>query len=308
MTLRLISHHECREHMPGENHPEAPSRMSAINDALIASGLESFIRYYDAPVIEKKYLLQVHTENYINQLIQLVHEDGTVYLDDGDTSIGPGTLRSAFRAAGAGIMGVDLLMEHPMDPVFCLIRPPGHHAKKDEAMGFCIFNNVAVAARYALSKPGINRVMILDFDVHHGNGTESIFQNDHRVFFLSTFQHPFYPWSEEKSPYNNMCFYPLSPGSTGKDLETIVKEHWIPKIIDFNPNLLIISAGFDGHKDDPTADLLFVENNYFEISKFIRKASIELGHGRVLSMLEGGYEPGALGRSVVAHLRGLTFY
>ena len=263
MPLHLISHPLCREHMPGEHHPEAPSRMGAINDALIARGVESFIRFHEAPRVTEEQLLRVHSHRYIDQLRQLLPESGTVDLDGGDTALSEGTLTAAYLAAGAAILGVDLIMNNGKDPVFCQIRPPGHHAKRDEAMGFCIFNNIAVAAAHAMEVYGLSRVAIIDFDVHHGNGTESIFKNDSRVYFFSVFQHPFYPWSDELSPYENMSFVPLAAGATGSDLEKIVSESWIPEILKQRPEMLFISAGFDGHRDDPTADLLYAEQTYF---------------------------------------------
>ncbi len=218
----------------------------------------------------------------------------------------PHTLNAARRAAGAGVRAVDAAISGELRSAFCNVRPPGHHAEREHAMGFCFFNNVAVAAAHALQVRGLDRVAILDFDVHHGNGTEAIFRDAPGVLLCSCFQHPLYPFSGTDGTAANAVNVPLSAGSDGSDLRRVWHEHWLPALREYRPQMLLVSAGFDGHRDDPLADLLLEEGDYEWLTDRIREWADEHCRGRVLSFLEGGYALDALGRSVVAHVRALA--
>jgi acetoin utilization deacetylase AcuC-like enzyme len=224
---------------------------------------------------------------------------------DGDTVMSIGTLDAALRASGAGVFGVDLIMKKEANPVFCSVRPPGHHAEYAKAMGFCLFNNIAVAAAHALESYGIERVAIVDFDVHHGNGTEDIFKDDERVLFCSSFQHPFYPFTGHASDTKNLVDVPLSAATKGPEFREAITEHWLPALSDFKPQFIFISAGFDAHILDDMSSLQLSEADYGWITQELSAIADRHAEGRILSMLEGGYEPGALARSVISHLKAL---
>jgi len=217
----------------------------------------------------------------------------------------PGTLRAAERAAGAGVLAVDLVMKGEMREVFCAVRPPGHHATRDRAMGFCLFNNIAVAAGHALEAHGLQRVAIVDFDVHHGNGTEDIFRNEPRVLFCSSFQHPFYPFTGHEKETDNLVDVPLPAGTGSQEFRAAIAEHWLPHLEEFRPELLLISAGFDAHVADDMSSLALVDDDYGWITTELKAIAERHAAGRIVSMLEGGYEPHALARSVVKHLDAL---
>ncbi|WMS88453.1 histone deacetylase family protein [Pleionea litopenaei] len=300
----IINSDKCRLHEMGEHHPERPARLDAISDQLIASGLEYSLTFLEAEPIDKQLLSLAHKSNYIDSLFSLSPKQGYAQVDP-DTSMNKHSLEAALIAAGAGIQGIDLLMTDKERKVFCAVRPPGHHAEADRAMGFCFFNNIALAAKYALEKYSLNRVAILDFDVHHGNGTENIVSGDHRVLFCSIFQHPFYPYTSLDNTSSNVINVPLSAGAKGMEFREKIWEHWFPSLEAFQPELVLVSAGFDGHLEDEMAQWCLVEDDYFWVSQKIRDLAEKHCSGRVLSMLEGGYALSALGRSVVAHLKGL---
>jgi acetoin utilization deacetylase AcuC-like enzyme len=268
------------------------------------SGLEFVTRNYDAPLASKDELARAHDPNYVERIFKLAPVEGSIEID-GDTVMSERSLQASRRAAGAGILGVDLIMSHKANPVFCAIRPPGHHAEFGRAMGFCLFDNIAVAARHALDSYGLKRVAIVDFDVHHGNGTEDIFRDDDRVLFCSSFQHPFYPFTGHESDTSNLVDVPLPSGTNGTEFRAAIKEHWWPALDSFGPQFLFISAGFDAHVLDDMSNLNLVETDYSWITQQLVAIANKHCEGRILSMLEGGYEHGALGRSVVAHLKAL---
>lgn len=302
--LGFISHPACHDHDAGSMHPDTPERLDAIGNQLIMSGLDFVLRHYDAPLATRDQLALAHDPAYLDRIFAADPTDGSVEID-GDTVMSPGTLKAALHAAGAGVLGVDLIMRGEANPVFCAIRPPGHHATHDTAMGFCLFNNVAVAAAHALAEYGFSRIAILDFDVHHGNGTEEIFHSDDRVLFCSTFQHPFYPFTGHESDATNLVDVPLPAGTDGAAFRAAVAEHWLPALDRFRPEFLFISAGFDAHLLDDMSSLALTEDDYRWLTrKLVALANIH-SSGRILSMLEGGYEPGALARSVVAHVNAL---
>jgi len=289
----------------GAWHPECPARLQAVDDQLIASGLSNFLLHAEAPQANRAHLERVHDPRYIEAIESTVPHNGLVHLDP-DTAMCPHTLKAALRAAGAAVMAVDMVMSGEAETAFCNIRPPGHHAERGRAMGFCIFNNVAIAAAHALGHHGLKRVAIADFDVHHGNGTENIFSTDERVLMVSTFQHPFYPYSGVEGRSERMVNIPLAAYSSGKEFRAAVQEHWLPALERFKPEMLFISAGFDAHRDDDMAMLQLIESDYAWVTQQLKTVADKYAQGRIVSLLEGGYELHALGRSVATHLKVLA--
>jgi acetoin utilization deacetylase AcuC-like enzyme len=307
MQLFFISHPACAQHRAPSAHPECPERLAAIDDQLMSSGIEPFLLHREAPPVTREQLLRVHSPDYLDTLMGLDVRDGQwTHLDGGDTYFGAGSLEAAYRAAGAGVLAVDLVLGAQSHKAFCSVRPPGHHAGRDYAMGFCVFNNVAIAAAHALATSALERVAIVDFDVHHGNGTEDIFRGDPRVLFCSTFQHPFYPHSGADSETANVVNVPLPRDTQGARFRTAVEEQVLPALETFKPQLLLISAGFDGHLEDEMANFRLVEADYAWVTRALVEVADRHADGRVVSMLEGGYALSALARSVVAHLRALA--
>ncbi len=302
MALTYISHPDCLLHAMGRHHPEQPARLGAISDRLIASGLEMALHRVDAPLAERKQLEAAHDPAYIDQIHAASPRDGLAWLD-GDTAMNPHSLQAALRAAGAVVMGVDLVMRGEARVVFCGVRPPGHHAERHRAMGFCLFNNVAVGAYHAINAHGVERVAIVDFDVHHGNGTEDIVSGDERILFCSTFQHPFYPHTGYAGSATNVVNNPLSAGDGGAAFRRAVDHHWLPRLEAFAPQLILVSAGFDGHAADTMAGLNLVESDYAWVTRRLCAQAERSAGGRIVSSLEGGYELHALARSVEAHLK-----
>jgi len=305
MHCAYITHPEFLKHDMGADHPECPARVHAIQDQLIASGLFDYLTHYEAPKATKEDLARVHTEEYIDMVFAKSPQTGLIDLD-GDTSMNPFTLNAALHAVGAVIHGVDLVMSGTMETAFCNIRPPGHHAGRASASGFCIFNNVAAAAAYALEKHGLQRIAIADFDVHHGEGTEDIFRDDPRVMMCSTFQHPYYPFCGADSSSEHIINVPLAARSTGADFRAAVTEHWLPALERFQPQLILISAGFDAHWEDDMGGLALRENDYFWVTETLKEVAKRHADGRIVSALEGGYALHALGRSVMNHIKSLS--
>lgn len=304
MTISFISHPDCALHEMGEHHPESPARLSAIQDQLLSSGLDSVLHHHDAPLATREQLCLAHDAKYIEQIFQKSPQQGQVWLDQ-DTTMNTHSLSAALHAAGAVVLAVDLVMTGQSSAVFCSVRPPGHHAEHDKAMGFCIFNNVAVGAAHALHKYKLQRVAIIDFDVHHGNGTEDIFQDNSQVLFCSTFQHPLYPDTDINTQSGNIVSVPLAANSTSQDFRDAVTSDWLPRLETFQPELLLISAGFDGHTEDDISDLRLVEQDYAWVTTELKKIADKYSKGRIVSTLEGGYALSALGRSVTAHINAL---
>lgn len=302
--LAVISHPDCLLHEPGGWYSDQPVRLEAISDRIIMSGLQFVVRFHDAPLATKEQLERVHCGDYVEHVFATAPREGTVVLDE-DTVMSPGTLNAALRASGAGILGVDLVMNAEASAVFCSVRPPGHHAGRGRAMGFCVFNNVAVAAAHALAGHGVERVAIADFDVHHGNGTESIFSNDERVLFCSSFQHPYYPFTGHASDARNLVDVPLPRGTGGAAFREAISKHWLPALDAFKPQILLISAGFDAHFADDMADLMLTESDFGWVTNELAAIARKHAGGRMVSMLEGGYEPDVLARSVESHLKAL---
>ena len=289
----------------GAGHPERPERISAINDQLLADGLLDQMTVFDAPLASTEQLTGAHTLAYVNQIIAASPVSGYVQLDP-DTAMNPATLQAALRAAGAAILATDLVMQNQATSAFCNVRPPGHHALHNEAMGFCFFNNVAVGIKHAFAKYGLERIALIDFDVRHGNGSEDIFQNEPRVLMCSIFEQGLYPFSGDAPLGDNMINIGLPKRSGGDRLRDAVVNHWLPALDRFKPQLIYISAGFDAHQEDDMANLGFVDADYEWVTQQIMAVAKRHCEGRIVSCLEGGYALGALARSAAAHVRVLV--
>ena len=289
----------------GAGHPERPERLGAIEDQLIASGVLPHLQRFDAPLATDVQLARVHPIEYVQAIRDAAPTQGRIHLDP-DTAMNPYSLNAALRAAGAAVMAVDLVMNDEFQSVFCSVRPPGHHACRERPMGFCIFNNVAVAARHAIHQHGLERVAIIDFDVHHGNGTEDIFEGDEHVLMASTFQHPFYPYSGTEQPARNMVNVPLAAGSGSREFRAAVTGAWLPALDAYAPELVIFSAGFDAHAEDEMAMLRLGDADYGWVTRQVKAIAERHAGGRMVSMLEGGYALSALGRSATQHIKVLA--
>jgi acetoin utilization deacetylase AcuC-like enzyme len=301
----FITHADCLKHEMGAHHPERPERLAAIEDQLVASGLISLLERFEAPLATDEQLARVHPIEYVNAIRDAAPQHGSVHLDP-DTAMNPHTLNAALRAAGAAVLAVDLVMNDKFKSAFCAVRPPGHHACRARSMGFCIFNNVAVAARHAVAAHGLKRVAIIDFDVHHGNGTEDIFEDDESVLMASIFQHPFYPYSGTESPARNMVNVPLPAGAGSREFRDAVRAAWLPALDEYRPELVLFSAGFDAHAEDDMAMLRFHDADYGWVTEQLKDIADRHSGGRMVSMLEGGYSLSALGRSAVQHIKALA--
>jgi acetoin utilization deacetylase AcuC-like enzyme len=308
MTTAYITHPDCLRHEMGAGHPECPDRLSAVNEQMNSSGLMSELRCLEAPLAEAVDLKRVHRGAYVDLIFENAPAAGYVQLDP-DTAMNQYSLAAARRAAGAGLLAVDEVMAGRATNAFCAVRPCGHHATQIRSMGFCIFNNIGVAAAYALEKKGLERVAVIDFDVHHGNGTEDMFSPPHwhkRLLMASFFQHPFYPYSGTVNPAPNMINVPMAAGSGGAATKKAVETQWLPALENFKPQMIFISAGFDAHREDLLGGMALVEADYEWITREMKQIAAKHAQGRIVSMLEGGYNLSALGRSAVAHVRVLS--
>jgi len=303
MPLRVYTHEACLLHDTGPAHPERPERLRVVVDALREA--YPHLDWRQAPIATRGQLLRVHSEH----LLEAVLESNPAELMqlDPDTVLSPRSAEAALRAAGAVAAAVDAVMIGAARRAFCAVRPPGHHATSDAAMGFCLFNNIAVAARHAIDAHGLERVAVVDFDVHHGNGTQAIFEHDRRVLYASSHQAPLYPWTGERSETGagNIFNATLPPGSDGALFRRVWGDRLLPAIDDFAPQLLLISAGFDGHRRDPLAELQLDAADFGWLSEALVALADRHCQGRVVSALEGGYDLDALAESSIAHLRAL---
>ncbi|NYT35291.1 histone deacetylase family protein [Allopusillimonas soli] len=305
METLYITHPACKLHEMGDWHPECPARLDAIHDQLVASGLLDFLDEAEAPVAAEADLLRVHTAAHLDYLRSHAPKQGYFPID-ADTIMNPHTLEAAAVAAGAGIAAVDAVLGGSHQTAFCAVRPPGHHARPAQAMGFCFYNNLAVAAAYALDSHGLSRVAIVDFDVHHGNGTEDMFAGDDRVLMCSFFQNSIFPGTWRRPCPENMVNIPVDAYTRGDELRQVVSDLWMPRLRAFSPELVLISAGFDGHREDDMGQLGLVEADFSWITQQVVALAGQTAGGRVVSFLEGGYALSALGRSAVAHIRALA--
>ena len=304
MRTAYITHSACQQHDTGSGHPECASRLYAIEDQLISTGLRDVLRYVDAPEVTAEQLLRVHTVEHVETVSAMIPDSGYARLDP-DTIVSPNSLVAAYRAAGAVVAAVDLVATGEMDSAFCAVRPPGHHAESNRAMGFCLFNNIAVGVAHALEAHNIGKVAVLDFDVHQGNGTEEMFADDDRVLFCSTFQHPFFPFTPVPPNNANRVNVPLDATAGSEEFRTAVADHWMPAIERFRPEMIFVSAGFDAHVDDEMSHVSLTDADYRWVADQIVAVATDFASGRIVSTLEGGYELRSLARCVATHIRGL---
>ena len=305
MLPAYISHPDCLKHEMGNQHPECADRIGAINDLLLIKGLLDCMQTYDAPLATEKQLEQAHSALYVHTIESMAPAEGYVHVDP-DTNMNPHTYQAALRAAGAAVLATDLVIGGKASSAFCNVRPPGHHAEYATAGGFCFFNNVAVGIRHALNVHGLARAALIDFDVHHGNGSEDIFHDDERVLMCSIFEDKLYPYSGNLQRGPNMVNVPMPARSGGDLFRTVVTEQWLPALEAFKPEMIFISAGFDGHREDDMGNLGLVEADYAWITQRMVEVARRHAKGRIVSCLEGGYDLSSLARSVAAHLKVLA--
>jgi acetoin utilization deacetylase AcuC-like enzyme len=301
MTFGLISHNDCLRHLAPAQHPETPARITVIQDQLIAQGLDILMPYTDAPLATPEQLKRVHSTAHVEHMFTLSDSNEEFWLDQ-DTRFTSDTLAAALRAAGACVEAVDQVMNTNVKHQFCLVRPPGHHAERDRAMGFCIFNNIAVGAAHALEHYDLGRVAIVDFDVHHGNGTESIFKDESRVLFCSTFQHPFYPETPFETDNTRIVNVPLPAYTSSEQFRQAITKHWLPALNNFRPQLLMVSAGFDGHISDDMSQFMLSNEDFAWIGEQLTRVAKTHADNRLVAALEGGYNLDTLAGSTLAFL------
>lgn len=301
----FISHPDTLLHVMDGSHPESPARITAIKNAVLASDLKRKLQFYDAPKATKLQLERVHSTDYVAHIYNIAPKAGMVRLD-GDTAMGPMSLSAALHASGAVILATDLVMSGKVDNAFCCVRPPGHHAGHANSAGFCIFNHVAVGVAYAMAQHKIKRVAIIDFDVHHGDGTEDIFKDNPHVMLCSTFQHPFYPHRGADTRSKNMINVPMNARANGGDFKKVFEIEFKPALEAFKPEIIFVSAGFDAHVNDPLADLALIEEDYVWMTEFTKKIAEKYAENRIISSLEGGYHLPSLAQSAWAHIDTLS--
>ncbi len=309
-----FTHPECRRHDMGEGHPECPQRLDAIEDRLLITGVADALDRRQAVEASLSDLELAHDRLHLAalqglemQLEEQLQAGGPALMHvDADTAMNRHTWTAARHAAGAAIAATDAVMAGELENAFCAVRPPGHHACRAQAMGFCFVNNVAVAARHVLDRHGLQRVAVVDFDVHHGNGTEDILAGDPRVLMVSFFQQGLYPFSGDVPRGDNMLNVPVPAYSRGLQVRELIEQYWVPRLEAFQPEMIFISAGFDAHREDDLGQLGLVEQDYAWITQRLRGIARQHAKGRIVSCLEGGYNLGALARSVEAHVRALA--
>lgn len=308
MTIAILSHPDCELHnIPG--HPEQPARVKVIEQALKQYPFKTPVKFVKANRATREQLIGAHTENHVDWIFSISPKSGEIEID-ADTHMTPFTLNAALHAAGAVTQAVDMVMDGQVNAAFCNVRPPGHHAEADKAMGFCIFNNVAVGVKHAINQYQLERIAIIDFDVHHGNGTQNIFQMNKKVMLCSSFQHPFYPGYESEMDNEHILSVPLAAGTNGDEYREKVKAAWFDKLDAFQPQFIFFSAGFDAHTNDPLANINLTKADYVWLTEEIAKLANKHCNGKIVSALEGGYDLKALAESVPAHvdsLKGPTF-
>lgn len=297
-----ISHPDCHAHDTGQEHPECAERLSVIEDSLLQSGLSDFLVNIDAPEVTEEQLLRAHTADHIASIKAAIPFQGYSRLDP-DTVVCPESLEAAKRAAGAAVHAVDMVMDGRVTNAFCAVRPPGHHAESDRAMGFCLFSNLAVGVKHALEYHGVKRAAVIDFDVHQGNGTEDILIGDKRILYCSTFQHPFFPYTPLPENSDNVISIPLDAMAGSEEFRSAVTDHWLPALMQFEPEVIFVSAGFDAHRDDDMSYVNLADADFAWVMQTIIAVAQAHSEGRIVSCLEGGYELNSLARCVEQHLR-----
>jgi acetoin utilization deacetylase AcuC-like enzyme len=305
LLAAYITHTDCQKHDMGNHHPESPERLGAVNDQLLIKGLLDYMEQVDAPLATREQLARAHSVSYLDEfaeIAQQVPEGGRVQIDP-DTNINEFSYQAALRSAGAAVLAANLVASEQAPVAFCNIRPPGHHAERSNAGGFCFFNNIVVGIRHAMAQHGIERIALIDFDVHHGNGSEDILFNDPGVLMCSIFEKNLYPFCGDVPMGSNMINVGL-PSRSGSDaFRQAVREVWIPALDKFQPEMIFISAGFDAHREDDMGNLALVEADYEWVTKQLVQIAQRYAHGRIVSCLEGGYDLSSLGRSAAAHVR-----
>ncbi len=305
MTTAFISHPDCALHNMGPEHPESPVRLMAIRKVLERTGLLQDLDLQEAIPATSAQIELAHTRHHRLQVEQMLPTEGIAFHDD-DIALCPDTLRAATLAAGASLLATDRVLGNLSKNAFCAVRPPGHHAEYELPMGFCFFNNVAIGVLHALQHASVQRVAIVDFDVHHGNGTVDIFKDRPEVLVCSTFQHPYYPYRYHDIQRDNIINCPLPAYSPPSLFRHALEDRWLPALLAHKPDIIFISAGFDAHKEDPMADLQLTEDDYRWATKLLMDVARQCCNGRIVSVLEGGYNPVALAFSVEAHLEVLA--
>lgn len=301
MTTAFITHPDTLLHIMDGNHPESPARITAIKNALVKQGIYQQLAIYEAPAATYAQLARVHHPDYIQHIRALAPKAGLVRLD-ADTAMGPMSLSATLHASGAAVLATDLVMQGKVDNAFCCTRPPGHHAGRANSAGFCIFNHIAIGVAHAIAQYKIQRVAIIDFDVHHGDGTEDIFRSNPQVMLCSTFQHPFYPHRGFDTRTATMINVPLAANAEGKQYQQAFNQEFLPALNQFKPEIIYVSAGFDAHIDDPLAGMQLVNQDYVWITNFIKQVAKQHAQGRIVSLLEGGYHLPALAQAASAHI------
>lgn len=304
MNFAYITHPACGLHDIGTGHPECPKRLQAIEHRLIESGLMAKLSRIESQQASTAQIARAHSQALVERVFRESPQQGLTWLDS-DTAMNPHSLDAALYAAGAGIIAVEGILKQSFDRAFCAIRPPGHHAEVNNSMGFCLFNNIAIAALHALQCEGIDRVAIIDFDVHHGNGTVDILKDNPRTMVCSSFQFPFYPGRLQDVQREHIVNTPLPAGTDGTDFRQAIEDQWLPALQRFSPHMILVSAGFDAHRDDPLAQLELTENDFAWIGEWISAIADDCAGGRVISFLEGGYNLDALASSCERYIAAL---
>jgi len=305
MTTAYLSHADCTKHCMGADHPEAPARIRAIEEALAAENIFDSLVVYDAPLAETAQLERVHDTRYVKYIFDIAPQKEVAVLDP-DTCINIHSVKAALRACGAVVKATELVLSGEVTNAFCNVRPPGHHAENNQAMGFCIFNSITVGIAHALEQFKLERVAIVDFDVHYGNGTEDIIKNDKRILMCQSYQSPLYPYSGCPSEDGHIVNGPLPAESDGSAFRQMIEKTWLPQLHAFKPQIIFVSAGFDAHRDDPLADLTLTEPDYAWVTERIVEIANRYCSGRIVSSLEGGYNLCALAKSAAVHVNALV--
>lgn len=302
--IAIYTHPSCLEHDTGPGHAEHPARLQAVTQAL-HDAFGDRLQWHEAPRAHREQLLRVHTPELLQTILHT--QPAQRVMLDPDTVLSPASAEAALRVAGAAVAAVDSVLSGDVARAFCAVRPPGHHATADTAMGFCLFNGIAVAAAHAIAGHGLSRVAIVDFDVHHGNGTQAIFAREPRVQYLSSHQMPLYPGTgaSQEQGVGNIINAPLPPGAGGDAFRSVWREHLLPALNAFKPQLLLLSAGFDAHRRDPLAQLQLETDDYIWLTRELLAVANQHAQGRIVSILEGGYDLQALAESSVAHISAL---